>query len=471
MMRFRILVAVAALALLPAAATFAQVTEGFDDINTLGAAGWIQVNRSEPLGVTGWFQGNSAVFPSHAGGPNAYIGANFNNGSGVATISNWLLTPMLRLADGQQMTFFTRSVNNFFPDRMQVRLSTAGPSADVGTSSTSVGSFTTLLQDINPTYDPNGYPVAWTQFTVTVTGVPSPTYGRFAFRYFVENGGPSGANSNFIGVDTVVLPSTPYIRGDFNTNNATDLLWRHDTSGENVAWFMNGATLVAGTFLNPAALTDVRWKMVGTNDFNVDGQTDILWRHDTAGENVLWFMNGVNLVSGTFLTPAALEDTNWKMAGTGFFNADGQVDIAWYHEVSGQVVLWYMNGSVMTSGTFTTPSSPPDTNWGLVGVADFSQDGRPDFLWRHRVSGWNAVWFMADNVLTSATFTNPPLLADTNWVVGATGDYNFDGRTDIVWRNNATGDNMMWFMNGVTMTGGAATSPLADVGWKMVGPR
>ena len=182
-------------------------------------------------------------------------------------------------------------------------------------------------------------------------------------------------------------------------------------------------------------------------------------------------MNGVNLVSGTFTTPSGLADVDWKMAGTGFFDGDGLVDIAWYHQVSAQVVLWYMNGSVLVSGTFTTPSSPPDVNWNLVGVADFSGDGRPDFLWRHRASGWNAVWFMADNVLTSATFTNPPLLADVNWVVGATGDYNFDGRTDIVWRNVSTGDNMIWFMNGVTMTGGASTSPLADVGWKIVGPR
>ncbi|MBK9215519.1 MAG: carboxypeptidase regulatory-like domain-containing protein [Chloracidobacterium sp.] len=60
-----------------------------------------------------------------------------------------------------------------------------------------------LLLDINPTYQTGGvYPEVWTLQTVTVTGVPSPTLGRFAFRYFVENGGPTGANSNYIGIDT-----------------------------------------------------------------------------------------------------------------------------------------------------------------------------------------------------------------------------------------------------------------------------
>ena len=66
-----------------------------------------------------------------------------------------------------------------------------------------VGDFTTLLLDINPTYTTTGYPNAWTQFTVTISGVGSPTPGRLAFRYFVENGGPNGANSDYIGIDTV----------------------------------------------------------------------------------------------------------------------------------------------------------------------------------------------------------------------------------------------------------------------------
>src|SRR5205085_6656010 len=79
---------------------------------------------------------------------------------------------------------------------------TNGASSNVGTTATDVGDFTTLLLDINPTYTLTGYPNVWTQFTVTVSGVPSLTTGRLAFRYFVENGGPTGANSDYIGIDT-----------------------------------------------------------------------------------------------------------------------------------------------------------------------------------------------------------------------------------------------------------------------------
>jgi hypothetical protein len=76
-----------------------------------------------------------------------------------------------------------------------------------------VGDFQTLLLDINPTYTLTGYPNAWTQFTVTVSGLGSPTTGRMAFRYFVENGGPDGAISDYIGIDAVQYtcnqPPTP----------------------------------------------------------------------------------------------------------------------------------------------------------------------------------------------------------------------------------------------------------------------
>ena len=163
----------------------------------------MQTNHSAAVGTTSWFQGNSTVFPAQSGAATSYIGANFNNTTGTNTISNWLLTPPVALQNGATMTFYTRTVDApMFPDRLQVRMSTNGASSNVGTTATDVGDFTTLLLDINPTYTTTGYPNVWTQFTVTVSGVPSPTTGRLAFRYFVENGGPTGANSDYIGIDT-----------------------------------------------------------------------------------------------------------------------------------------------------------------------------------------------------------------------------------------------------------------------------
>ena len=184
----------------------ADFSEGFADITNL--PGWYMQNNSAPLGLTDWFQGNDTVFPAHAGAPTAYIGANFNNTSGAGTISNWLLTPQLNLSNGDTFSFWTRTAaNSIWADRLQVRLSTAGASTNVGTLATDVGDFTTLLLDINPTLVGTGYPQSWTQYTVTLSGVPANASGRLAFRYFVTDGGPSGNNSNYIGIDTVEYTS------------------------------------------------------------------------------------------------------------------------------------------------------------------------------------------------------------------------------------------------------------------------
>jgi len=195
--------------------------ENFDDITLLPGFGWALINNSAPAGLTSWFQGNSTVFPAHAGASTAYIAANFNNTAGVGTISNWLLTPEITMRNGDRLSFYTRRTTNTFQDRLQVRLSANGGSTDVGATETSVGDFTTLLLDINPTYAVGGYPQVWTEYVITISGLSGPTSGRLAFRYFVENAGPSGANSDYIGIDTVTYrlgANVLYDNGPFITS-------------------------------------------------------------------------------------------------------------------------------------------------------------------------------------------------------------------------------------------------------------
>ena len=223
-------------------------SENFDDITTLPGDGWVQINHSTVPGTTGWFQGNGAIFPAQSGGPTSYIAANFLNGADgtngnanpISTsdrasnrlmaksqvlqpdapasptpsppsqaISNWLLTPPMALENGATLTFHTRTVDvPQFPDRLQVRMSTSGSSTNVGTAALDVGDFTTLLLDINPNQTTTGYPNVWTPFTVTVSGLGSPTTGRLALRYFVMNGGFFRPNADYIGIDTVTVTCT-----------------------------------------------------------------------------------------------------------------------------------------------------------------------------------------------------------------------------------------------------------------------
>jgi hypothetical protein len=185
-----------------------SLSESFDSVPAIFTAGWAQTNNSSPVGTGSYFQGNAAVFPAFQGAPNAYVGVNFQSTGLVGNISNWLITPQLQLQNGTTLRFHTRtSPGAAFPDRLQVRLSTAGASTEVGATTESVGDFTTLLLEINPTLQPGptNYPDTWTEYTATVAGLAAPTQGRFAFRYFgeieqarVEHGrarGPKRANA------------------------------------------------------------------------------------------------------------------------------------------------------------------------------------------------------------------------------------------------------------------------------------
>lgn len=208
------IVAAAVAWLLTAGSASAQLlTEGFEDVAGLTGAGWfIQNNSTAPQG-TSIFQGNSTVFPAQAGTPNSYAGANFQastGGLGTETLSVWLLTPTIPLDNGAVVSFWTRTVSAVsFPDRLQVRFSTTGASTNVGTGPLDVGDFTNLLLDINPTYTTTGYPNDWANFSPVVNPFAPGTTGRIAFRYFVENGGPAGANSDFIGIDTLSITPVP----------------------------------------------------------------------------------------------------------------------------------------------------------------------------------------------------------------------------------------------------------------------
>lgn len=189
-------------------------TENFDDITTLTTNGWFMQNNGTPAGVIpSWVQGDNAnTFPAYNGAANAYIAGSFNTVAGNNTVSLWLLTPNRTFRNGDVITFYTRKMAppaTDYPDRLQVRLSTNGASTNVGTGGAGIGDFTTLLSEINAGQTIGGYPYAWTQYTITISGLPAPTSGRVAFRYYVTGGGPLGTSSDYIGIDNVVY--TPYV--------------------------------------------------------------------------------------------------------------------------------------------------------------------------------------------------------------------------------------------------------------------
>jgi len=180
--------------------------------NVAGITNWVIQNNSLPLGPTTWEQGIITEFEAYSGA--GYIRANFgstNDPTNNGRISNWLISPPVTFQNGDIISFYTRKTDSGtmnYPDRLQLRLSLAGTSTNVGVTSNGVGDFTILLKDINSGYSnagfPTGYPYQWKRFDASINGLSAPTQGRFAFRYFVESAGNTG-NSDYIGLDSVAF--------------------------------------------------------------------------------------------------------------------------------------------------------------------------------------------------------------------------------------------------------------------------
>jgi len=232
---------------------------------------------------------------------------------------------------------------------------------------------------------------------------------------------------------------------DFNGDGRDDILWR-GVDGSLSVWTSDD-TGGWPTFYDPysgagtgngsppryqIAQIPLNWQVAGTGDFNGDGRDDILWRSDD-GALSNWLSNG----GGTFTindgNAFSQVPTYWNVAGIGDFNGDGRDDILW-RNVDGQISNWLgqANGGFVVNDANAFASVP--TNWHIVGVGDFNGDTIDDILWRSdagELSNWLATASGSFVINDANAFTTVP----TSWHVVATGDYNGDGRDDILWRH------------------------------------
>jgi hypothetical protein len=166
--------------------------DGANDTNALKARGYLVFYRgSGPQGVAAtWFQGNATVFSSFNGPTTGYVAANFQVVTGTNNIDSWLVLPDMDVVAGDIIRFRCRSVlNSTFPDSLSVMYNDLGGMLPESVGWVELGRF---KASIDGNWEPKSF--------------VAPTQGhsaRFAIRYNVINGGPTGANADFIGIDAL----------------------------------------------------------------------------------------------------------------------------------------------------------------------------------------------------------------------------------------------------------------------------
>jgi hypothetical protein len=184
------------------------------------------------------------------------------------------------------------------------------------------------------------------------------------------------------------------------------------------------------------------WDIATAADFNADGQTDVLWQNTRTGQRGFWIMNQITNRQWVALTTAG---TQWSIVASGDFNADTKTDIVWQNSRTGQRLVWLMNGTQKASeAVFGTLGSA----WQVVGAADFNADGRSDMLFENTSTGQRGslLTTVTTNGLRWGGWVAFGSLAP-QWHIGGTGDFNADGKADIIWENRSSGARGLWIID------------------------
>ena len=130
--------------------------------------------------------------------------------------------------------------------------------------------------------------------------------------------------------------------------------------------------------------------------------------------------------------------TDWQLVA---FGRHGRRSLA--QQRTGELYVHFMSGSTIASEGFIAGQSAA---WYTPGSGDFDGDGKDDLIRRNSTTGEVNILLM--DGLTVKDSGTVRVVDSFDWEIVRIADFDGDGRADILWRHFPTGNNYLWLMNG-----------------------
>lgn len=120
-------------------------------------------------------------------------------------------------------------------------------------------------------------------------------------------------------------------------------------------------------------------------------------------------------------------------------NGDGKSDLVWANPAAGEFSYWIVDkAAVVNYGGYATGG-----DYSIASTGDYNRDGRMDLILR-RAGGNMVMWLGSSAGFTVVSFAPSP----AGWVLACSGDIDADGATDLVWFNQSTSAVAYWKLMG-----------------------